>query len=91
MSHTLIHNADECKYEYHIDGYVAYITYDDQNGNMHLTETQVPKELAGKGLARMLLEDVLHEIEKANKKAVAKCSYIVKYQEKHPERSAIFA
>ena len=91
MSNTLIHNVDECKYEYHIDGHVAYITYDDQDGNMHLTETQVPEALAGKGLARILLEDVLQEIEKANKKAVAKCSYIVKYQEKHPERSAIFA
>ncbi|GIT99735.1 hypothetical protein TSL6_02420 [Sulfurovum sp. TSL6] len=91
MSHTLIHNEDECKYEYHIDGYVAYITYEDQNGNMHLTETQVPKELAGKGLARMLLEDVLQEIQKENKKAVAKCSYIVKYQEKNPEKDDVFA
>ncbi len=90
MSHTLIHNEDECKYEYHIDGHVAYITYDDQNGNMHLTHTIVPEALAGKGLARTLLEDVLQEIDKANKKAVAKCSYIVKYQEKNPEKSNFF-
>ena len=91
MSHTLIHNEDECKYEYHIDGHVAYITYEDQNGNMHLTETQVPKELAGQGLARTLLEDVLEAIQKENKKAVAKCSYIVKYQEKNPEKCDLFA
>jgi predicted GNAT family acetyltransferase len=91
MSNTLIHNADGCKYEYHIDGYVAYITYDDQNGVMHLTETIVPEELAGKGLARTLLEDVLQEIKKENKKALAKCSYIVKYQEKNPEKSDLFA
>lgn len=91
MSYTLIHNTDECKYEYHIEGHVAYITYDDQDGNMHLTHTIVPEPLAGKGLARMLLEDVLQEIRKENKKAVAKCSYIVKYQEKNPEASDIFA
>ncbi len=91
MSHTLIHNEDECKYEYHIGEHIAYITYDDQNGNMHLTHTIVPDALAGKGLAKALLEDVLQEIEKANKKAVAECSYIVKYQEKHPEKSHIFA
>lgn len=90
MSHTLIHNEDECKYEYHIGDHVAYITYDDQNGKMHLTETIVPEALAGKGLARTLLEDVLQEIKKENKKAVAKCSYIVKYQEKHPEKSDLF-
>ena len=91
MSHTLIHNADACRYEYHIGEHVAYITYDDQDGNMHLTETQVPEALAGQGLARMLLEDVLKEIEKAGKKAVSKCSYIVKYEEKHPEKSDLFA
>jgi len=90
MSYELIHNENECKYEYHIEGHVAYITYDDQNGEMHLTHTIVPEPLAGKGLARMLLEDVLQEIEKANKKAVAQCSYIVKYQEKHPEKSDLF-
>jgi len=90
MSNKLIHNKDECKYEYHIEGHIAYITYDDQNGAMHLTHTIVPKELAGKGLARTLLEDVLQEIKKENKKAVAKCSYIVKYQEKTPEASDLF-
>lgn len=90
MSHKLIHNESESKYEYHIDGHIAYITYDDQNGEMHLTHTIVPDALAGKGLARTLLEDVLQEIKKENKKAVAQCSYIVKYQEKHPEASELF-
>mgnify|MGYP000014479304 FL=1 len=90
MSHTLVHNEPECKYEYHIEGNIAYITYDDQDGNMHLTHTIVPDALAGKGLAKQLLEDVLEQIKKDGKKAVAKCSYIVKYQEKNPEND-IFA
>jgi uncharacterized protein len=85
MSHTLIHNEPECKYEYHIDDHVAYITYDDQDGKMHLTHTIVPDALAGQGLAKKLLEDVLEQIKKDGKKAVAMCSYIVKYQEKNPE------
>ncbi len=91
MTYTLIHNKDESKYEYRIDGHIAYIAYDEQNGNMYLTHTIVPEELAGKGLARKLLEDVLQEIKKANKKAVAQCSYIVKYQEKNPQKSDFFA
>ena len=90
MSHTLVHNENECKYEYHIDGHCAYITYDDQAGKMHLTHTIVPEELAGKGLARTLLEEVLEEIKKADKQAVSVCSYVVKYEEKHPELSDLF-
>lgn len=91
MSYTLVHNKQASKYEYHIDGVTAYISYDDQQGNMHLTQTIVPEELAGKGLAKMLLEAVLKQIKNDNKKAVAKCSYIVKYLEKHPEASNYFA
>ena len=90
MSYTLIHNEPECKYEYHIDDHVAYITYDDQDGKMHLTHTIVPDALAGQGLAKKLLEDVLEQIKKDGKKAVAMCSYIVKYQEKNPDND-IFA
>lgn len=90
MPYTLIHNAKDSKYEYHIDGYIAYIIYDDQNGEMHLTHTLVPDELAGKGLAKTLLEDVLEQIKKDNKKAVAQCTYIIKYQEKYPEKSEFF-
>ena len=90
MSNTLIHNEADCKYEYHIDGHCAYITYDDQNGKMCLTHTIVPEELAGKGLARTLLEDVLEQIKKEGKKAVAVCSYVVKYEEKHPELKDLF-
>lgn len=91
MSYTLIHNKQAHHYEYHIDGNIAYITYDDQNGEMHLTHTIVPDELSGKGLAKTLLEDVLEQIKKDNKKAVAQCSYIVKYLEKHPEAKHFFA
>jgi diguanylate cyclase (GGDEF)-like protein len=91
MSYTLIHNEKASQYEYHIDGNIAYITYDEQNGNMHLTHTIVPEILAGKGLAKTLLEAVLEQIEKDNKKAVAQCSYIVKYLEKHPTASHYFA
>ena len=70
--YTLIHNPKDTKYEFHIDEHIAYITYDDQNGEMHLTHTVVPESLAGKGLAKILLEAVLEQIHKDNKKAVAK-------------------
>ena len=90
MTYTLEHNIEASKYEFHIGEHIAYITYDDQNGDMHLTHTIVPDALAGKGLAKTLLEAVLQQIKKDNKKAVAKCSYIVNYQQKHPEASSLF-
>jgi len=90
MTYQLIHNTQDHQYEFHIDGHIAYIRYHEKNGNLHLTHTTVPDELAGKGLARTLLEAVLKQIKTDNKKAVAQCSYIVNYLVKHPEASDFF-
>ena len=91
MAFELIHNAAENKYEYHIDGLVAYITYEDRNGNMHLTHTIVPKELGGQGIAKKLLIDVLNAFKEQGKKSVAECSYVVAFEEKNADYADYFA
>ena len=91
MSFELIHNPAKNNYEYHIDEHVAYITYDDQNGNMHLTHTVVPKELGGQGIAKKLLIDVLNAFKEQGKKCVAECSYVVAFEEKNPDYADYFA
>lgn len=83
--HTLIHNEAENKYEYHIDGHIAHITYDNQDGVLHITHTIVPEALAGKGLAKILTIDVMNEVEKQGLKVQPQCSYTVAFMEKNPE------
>jgi len=83
--HTLIHNEAENKYEYHIDGHIAHITYDNQDGVLHITHTIVPDALAGKGLAKILTIDVMNEVEKQGLKVQPQCSYTVAFMEKNPE------
>ncbi|SEL44416.1 hypothetical protein SAMN05216262_11120 [Colwellia chukchiensis] len=87
----MFHNAQACQYEYHIDGHIAYIRYQEVNGHLHLTHTLVPEQLAGQGIAKALLEAVLAQLAKEHKKAVAKCSYIAHYQAKNPAKQALFA
>ncbi|HIQ46431.1 MAG TPA: N-acetyltransferase [Sulfurovum sp.] len=84
-THTLIHNKDENKYEFHIDDHIAYITYDNQDGVLHLTHTIVPDALAGKGLAKKLTIAVMEEIEAQGLKMQPQCSYIVAFVEKNPD------
>jgi predicted GNAT family acetyltransferase len=83
--HILIHNEKENKYEFHIDGHIAHITYDNQNGVLHITHTIVPDALAGKGLAKTLTIAVMEEIEKQGLKMQPKCSYTVAFVEKNPD------
>lgn len=90
MSFKLRHNETENKYEYHVDGHIAYITYDNDDGKIHLTHTIVPSDLGGKGIAKKLLIDVLEEIKKNNQKAVAECSYVVAFEEKNSDYADYF-
>ena len=53
--YTLIHNEEQNQYEYHIEGQLARLVYDNVDGVLHLTHTFVPKELGGRGIAGALV------------------------------------
>ena len=84
-NYELVHNEAECQYEYHIEGHLAQLIYDDQNGVLHITQTLVPEELGGRGIAGALTKDAFDDIEKRGLKIMPECSYTVAYVEKHPE------
>ncbi|MEA2048109.1 MAG: GNAT family N-acetyltransferase [Campylobacterota bacterium] len=84
-NYELIHNEAESQYEYHIEGHLARLVYKEEDGVLHLTNTFVPKELGGRGIAGALVKDVFAQIEKNGQKMKPACSYIVNYVEKHPE------
>jgi len=81
---TLIHNEAENKYEYNIEGEIAYITYNNQDGVLHITHTIVPDALAGQGLAKKLTIDAMNAIEARGLKVQPQCSYTVAFMEKNP-------
>ena len=91
MNYKLIHNPKENQYEYHIEGYLARLVYENREGTLHLTHTFVPDELAGRGIAGALVKDVFADIEHKGLKMMPACSYIVKYVEKYPEYECLLA
>jgi len=83
--YTLLHNERESQYEYHIEGHLAQLIYDDHNGVLYITHTLVPKELGGRGIAGALTKAALEDIEKRGLKIKPLCSYTVAYLDKNPE------
>lgn len=83
--HTLIHNKEEKRYEFHIENITAFIEYERNKDVLSLTRTIVPKELAGRGIAKALCIAVMEEIETQGLKMKPECSYIVSFIEKYPE------
>jgi predicted GNAT family acetyltransferase len=89
--YTLIRNAAESRYEYRIDGHLAYVAYEEENDTVRLIRTFVPKALEGRGIAGTLVREVFDDIERRGMKMVPVCPYIIAYVEKHPEYRRLLA
>lgn len=89
--YTLVHNPKEKLYAYHIEGHVAQLIYEEKEGVLHLTQTLVPKELGGRGIAGALVKDVFEDIKAKGLKMKPVCSYIIAYVQKHPEYKSLEA
>lgn len=85
MDYQLLDNEKSNQYEFHIDGLISKIEYKKSDGKMYLTHTEVPKELAGRGIASSLVEKVLEDIQQKGLKIIPLCSFVAKYIQRHPE------
>ena len=83
--YTLIDNADEKQYEFHIEGHIAKIEYIKAGHKIFLTHTEVPKELEGKGIGSAIVKTVLAEVEKNDWTLVPLCPFVAAYIKRHPE------
>jgi len=69
---------------------IAEVTFPDVSENkVNINRTFVDKTLRGQGVADKLLNALVQELKKNNKKAIASCSYAVDWFEKHPEHKDI--
>ena len=63
-------------------GECDYIELED---TWNITHTEVDNHYQGKGIARKLVECIIENAKKDNKKLIAECSYAKKVIEKHEE------
>lgn len=87
MSVNVVHNPEKNRFEIYLENErVGLMDYEQANGEIHLTHTEVDPEHQGQNLAAILLRESLSTIRQDDMgKVVPICSYTVKYMEKHPE------
>lgn len=85
--YQLIHNAAQNRYEFHLDGGVAYIEYEASRepGVWLLTHTIVPPQFEGQGIAGELAESTLEAFRERGERIIPECLYLVRYLQRHPE------
>ena len=68
---------------------VAEITYAPKdNKTVYANGTFVDPSLRGQGVAEKLLDHMVAELKKEDKKIIAQCSYVVAQFERNPEKYA---
>lgn len=65
---------------------IAEITYVPQGEQVAVDHTFVDPSLRGQGIAEQLVDRVVEEMEKENKKIVAVCPYVVELFKRKPEK-----
>ena len=76
MKTELAHDEDRRRFNLHVDGQVAFVSYHYEGDTMYLDHSEVPYHLRGQGIGKVLVEKTFEHIRSNNIKAVAVCSFI---------------
>lgn len=60
LAPTVVHKPSDQKFILPIEGHEAELTYRIKGNTIHLDHTEVPKELEGRGLGKILAKVCLH-------------------------------
>lgn len=83
--YELKENTEGKYYFIEAESKIAKIEYIKTKDKIHLTHTEVPKELNGKGIGSALAKLVLEKIKKDELILVPLCPFVAMYIKKHPE------
>ena len=79
------HNVAGHTYEAVVDGHRSVCDYEIADEKMIFTQTFVPPELRGRGIAEQLVRAALADARKSGRKVVPACSYVALFIQRHKE------
>jgi predicted GNAT family acetyltransferase len=84
--YPLIHNEANHRFEMHVNGLMPFITYSRVSADLLIIDhTEVPTQLEGKGIGKMMVEKMLNYIEEQGWKIIPLCPFTSSYIKRHPE------
>jgi uncharacterized protein len=78
-------NQEAHRYEIHLNGEVAILTYQRSGNRIIFVHTGVPPALEGHGLASQLAHTALEDARTQNLTIVPLCPFVESYLQRHPE------
>lgn len=93
MDPHVLHNSDLTRYEIWLDEEkIGHADYQDINGELHFTHTEVDPAHQGKNYAAILMREAFKDIQENDLgKVWPVCPYVVTYMKRHPETQVLLA
>ena len=85
MSQEIVDNPARQRYEWSIDGALAFIDYRRAPGVITFVHAEVPPALGGRGIGSAMARAVLEAARANGDKVIARCSFVAAFIGKHPE------
>ncbi len=85
MANEVTDNTTASRFELKTDKGMAFISYRRLGDVLSLDHTDVPDALSGQGLGSALVKGALDLVRDRGEKIVARCSFVERYLEKHPD------
>jgi hypothetical protein len=83
---SISRQAVRARYELALGGtLVAFAEYRERGDSVDFVHTEVLPQHEGRGLAGQLARFALDDVRRRHRKAVASCSYIANFIERHPQ------
>lgn len=70
------HDKDQQQFTMQVDGDTAKVDYILRDGKMYLTYSEVPFNIRGQGIGKILVEKTFEKLTEEGYQAVAVCGYI---------------
>ena len=85
LSSALRHEPEHTRYLVQVAGGQCQLEYRRIGNTLHITHTEVPPALQGRGLAAELVAAVLADVRAQGLRVRPVCSYVRTYMRRHPE------
>jgi predicted GNAT family acetyltransferase len=84
-------NKAEGRYELDAGGHTAVAYYQERDGSLIFTHTEVPRSLRGQGIGSTLIEGALDDARTRGLSVVPACSFVRTFIDEHPSYRDLLA
>jgi uncharacterized protein len=85
----IVNNEAEGRFQAEVGGRLAFLQYNQTEGRMVLTHTEVPPELEGQGLGGKLVKAALEHARSTRATVVPQCPFAASYIRDHQEYQSL--